>query len=313
MNTSPSCILLFVPLLLSGLTFPAAAQDEPPLQGLHPEDRAVVELILEQRGSRGTISFKDLQGKQAIWVDDGGYKNTIGFVVNEETGRITEIHGNGQWLNNDALRALAVCKELEVISCLHNPRGMMKTVDDYSGEGLAALTGLPIRHVSFSGAFDDRGMKAAAQIPTLRELHARQTEVGDEGVAAFEGHPQIQSIVIDSWSRPRFTVASLRSLSKMPNLKGFTFFGTYLPWENGFDQLVPMAAQFEKIALPNTLVLPEDYEKVKAAFPQIEWPAIDYDKLLAQPRNTNNWLKYADERGIAFIKEHQQSKGKPTP
>lgn len=294
-------LVVTMALLLGIVASPVQAQDEAPLQRLHPEDRAVVELILKHRGSRGTIGLQKIEGKNAIWVDDGGYKNTIGFVVTEKTGRITEIHGNGQWLNNDALRALAVCKELELLSCLHNPRGMMKVVDDYSGEGLEALTALPIRHVSFSGAFDDRGMKAAAKIPTLRQIHARQTEVGDAGVAAFEGHPAIESLTIDSWSRPRFTVASLRSLAKMPKLKSFTFCGTYLTWDNGFDRLVPMAGQIEEIKLPNTLVLPEDYEKVKAAFPKLAWPEIDYAKLLATPRHRQNWLKYADERGVAFM------------
>ncbi len=311
MNPAFRHLPLSLVFLLICQIMPILAQDEAPLQGLHPEDRSAVERILEHRGSRGTISFKDFNGRQAIWVDDGGYKNTIGFIVNEETGRITEIHGNGQWLNNDALRALAVCKELELISCQHNPRGMMKIVDDYSGEGLEALKDLPIYHVSFSGAFDDRGMKAAAKIPTIRELHARQAEVGDEGIAAFEGHPQIESFVIDSWSRPRFTVASLGSFSKMPNLKQLKLFGTYLTWDNGFDQLAPMADQIKVIELPNTLVLPEDYEKIKAAFPQMEWPTIDYAKLLAQRRNTQNWLKYADERGVAFIKAEQESATKP--
>jgi len=293
--------ILFAVSLFSTFALPLSAQQEPPLEKLHPEDRAAVELILQHRGSRGKIGLQDVQGKNAVWVDDGGYKNTIGFVFNEKTGRITQIHGNGQWLDNDALRALAVCKELEMISCQHNPRGMMKIVDNYSGEGLAALTALPIYHVSFSGAFDDRGMKAAAKIPTLRQIHARQTEVGDAGVAAFEGHPKIEDLVIDSWSRPQFTVASLRSLSKMPSLKSFTFFGTYLTWENGFDQLAPMAGQIQEIKLPNTLILPEDYEKVKSAFPKLTWPIIDYAKLLGTPRLKQNWLKYADKRGVAFI------------
>ncbi len=189
-------------------------------------------------------------------------------VAYDTDGHALGIRGNGPWLTNDTLASFTALPELRSISMDHNGfAGKQPEGDPYDGSGFAALANSKLASIKIGLSFNDAGMAAAAQIPSLTALTVGHSRATSAGIDPFIGNPNIASFSISEMASQRVTEEDLAKIARIPNLKKVGFGECYITYDNGFIHLKPLAGQLEEIDLRMSLFSEEDLARLQADHP----------------------------------------------
>lgn len=288
--------------LLAVSSLPQALAADP-----HPDDVAVVRKIAERVGLKGEPEvnprqgWPNLRGQSSLRFRTDRVVLLVGF---NEDGRATSLTGNGPLLPNESFTLLAELPELESIRIDHNtPKGHSDAaLEDFDGSGIAALKNSKLASLRIGHAFDDDGMQALAQVPSLRSIQMVHSRVTDAGVAHLARHPNIEDFTISSQARSnRVTNGSLKTFATLPKLKRLAVQETFLTFEEGLKHLSPLKGRLELLSLKSSLVLPSDLEKFKADHPTLEIETSTPAEILASP-NSRGVERWASPEAIEYLK-----------
>ena len=133
------------------------------------------------------------------------------------------------------------------------------------------LKDLPLESFNIGGSwFNDDGMKAANQLPQLRDLFVYHTRVTDAGVRALRNNGHLRKLSIGPQFSQRVTEACLADLATLSHLEELEFNETILTWEGGLKELTALKDHLKKLKLDRSLVTPEDLNRLKAALPDTQ-------------------------------------------
>jgi len=238
-----------------------------------PNDRATLQWLVERSDTEVEVHYRD---DRVEWIGFAGEsKYTCGLFLDDQ-GRVVKALFNKQAIDNAELKKLAGFQHLEHVNCQHNfgmnkggpspPRGGKPNI--LSGAGWIAFKDHPLQYMRLAGSpFDGDGLRAVAQIKTLKTLNVFHTAVTDEDMAALHGHPSLEEVVVGPMWDDKITGATVEHLSKIPNLKRFKVVETYLPYEGGLEYLAELGDQIESIDLGNTVVPQADLERLRRELP----------------------------------------------
>lgn len=255
-------------LLVLGAT--VLAQAEPPVFA-DPEEAKTWKWLLERAGAREHVE-RDRNGKLK-WVgfydEEKKRGNFYRGSVTLEGGRVVKMVFNQAHFTNDDLKRIAAFRKLRTLTAWHNwDRENPKNPVTCSGAGLVHLKGTAIESVNFGGSrFNDEGVKAAVQLPTLKELIIYHTAVTDEGVKALADDDHIEVVRLGPQYSLRVTDRSLEPLSRMKALKRLELNETMLSWEGGLKHLVRLKGRLESFACKKGLIAEADLERLRQALP----------------------------------------------
>lgn len=228
-------------------------------------------------------------------------------ITHDRQGHVLAITGNGPWLRNESLQLLTGLPELRMIRLDHNTPVPKSDVDPvlYSGAGFSALVESKLAIVKIGHAFNDEGMKALAQIPSLRQVHIGHSKVTDDGVAALANHPNLEDVSFAPMGRPNVTNRTLAVLATLPKIRRIGMNETFVTYAGGFEHLKPLSGQLESVALKWSLVQPADLEKLKADHPGLEVTTSTMAEVAEKRFRRNQLLKWASPEAAAFLKANE--------
>lgn len=231
---------------------------------------------------------------------DSERRQFIGVI---ENGHIVAIRGNGPTLSNEVLPLLVGLPELREIRIDHNTPVPKSDVpkENYDGSGFVALKDGKLEEVKIGHAFDDNGMAALAQIPSLKSIDIGHSQVTDAGVAHFANHPTLESASFSPMGSPKITDKTLEILATIPNIKRIGMVECYVTYDGGFIHLKPLSGQLEAMDLKLSLVLEADVEKLKADHPGIEVTTSSIDEVAKKPYRRNQLMKWAGPEAKALL------------
>jgi Leucine-rich repeat (LRR) protein len=108
-----------------------------------------------------------------------------------------------------ALAKLGKLSSLEIFRC-----------QGFGSDGVLALAGMPLTRLTLRDLPDvgDRALEVAGKLPQLKRLYLHElASVGDEGIAQLAGAKQLE--VLDIWSLPLMTDASIEAITRLPALR----------------------------------------------------------------------------------------------
>jgi hypothetical protein len=226
---------------------------------------------------------------------------TVGCDAN---GRVSHLVGNGPLLCNEALGWLAGLPELRVIRIDHNVPGPKSTVshDLYDGSGFSALAGSKLEEVKIGHAFDDDGLRALAEIRSLRVIEIGHSRATDAGIEALAGHPQLEEATFSPMGASRITNRSLETLATLPQLRRIGMHETFVTYAGGLEHLRPLQGRLEAVSLRLSLVLPADVEQLRGDHPGLEVITSTPAEVADKPFRRNQLLKWASAEAVAYLK-----------
>lgn len=304
-------------LALLGLpVFNATALDLP----LIPAEKAVIDQIAALEGIELALAPKPgfsarsaLEGLEWLGFDKAGLSSvTIHAkdaekravtITHDAAGHILSITGNGPWLRNDGIKLLTGLPELRIIRLDHNTPMPKSGVDDalYSGAGFSALVDSKLAIVKIGHAFNDEGMKALAQIQSLRSIAIGHSKVTDEGIAALRGHPNIEEASFSPMGAPKITNQTLAVLATLPKIQRIGMNETFVTYAGGFEHLKAKKGQLAVVELKQSLVLPADVEKLKADHPGLEVITSTMAEVAEKVYRRNQLLKWASPEAVEYL------------
>ena len=219
-------------------------------------------------------------------------------------GRVTHIVGNGPLLCNDAFGWIAELPELRVIRIDHNVPQPKSGVDHqlYDGSGIAALKDSKLEEIKIGHAFDDEGMRALAQIDSLRVVQIGHSKVTDAAIEALANHPNIEEAGFSPMGSPKITNKTLKVLATLPKLKRIGMNETFVTYEDGFVHLKPLKGQLESVVLHQSLVLPADVDRLKDDHPGLSVTTSTPAEVAEKSFRRNQLLKWASAEAIEYLK-----------
>lgn len=248
---------------------------------------------------------KTLQSWGVVNQDKAG----LGFYcLHTLEGRVVALWGNGAWLRNDSLRALAALPELRVLRVDHNGVVNKPEAEWYDGSGLEALANSQLLDLRLGLSFNDKGMEQAAKIKSLRSFitfHGRATEAG---VKYFERHPNLEVFSIGNMGSDKVTQRVFATLATLPKLTHVGYKEGFASYVGGFEHLAPLKGRLKEIDLTNSLVLPADREKLQADHPQATIKTTAAPDLAKNAYTTNRLLKWASPEAVAWYREQTAGK-----
>jgi len=261
--------LRHLPLLLCLML--ANAYAEPTSEQLlsDPSDLQTWQWILERADQTEHVEL-DRNGKVA-WIGFEGENQYQCSIQLDPQGRVIRATFNEAVFSDEDLYKLAGFRHLLVLTAWHNfERGLdISTSNPYSGAGLEAFAGQNLESVNFGGSmFDDAGIAAGAQVPSLKELIIYHTRVTNAGMAALEGNDHIEYVRL----APQFSLSisddALPHLAQMQALRHLEINEALLTWE-GLQHLTSLEGQLEKLTFKQTQISSEDMEKLRSALPDV--------------------------------------------
>ncbi|MFT5125008.1 MAG: hypothetical protein ACI9TH_003286 [Kiritimatiellia bacterium] len=279
-------------LLLLLLAFSASARDAATLFA-DPQEAATWQWILArtgqqqhvERGSKGEVKWIGFWDEEK---QKGDYYR--GSLTLDAEGYVVKMTFNAAHFTNDEYARFIAFKRLETITTWHNgwdPNGSDKTV--YSGAGLSHLKGSKVAHFNIGGSwFNDEGMVAANQLPSLRELKVYHTRVTDQGVKALWDNPHLTYLNLGPQHSQKVSDACLEAVSTISGLEKLDLDEMLLSWEGGLQHLVALK-HLKKLQCKKSFIPEADLERLRAALPDVE---IDYEP--------------ADEATIAKMRARQK-------
>lgn len=219
-------------------------------------------------------------------------------------GRVTHLVGNGPLLCNAAFGWIAELPELRVIRIDHNVPKPRSDIDHqlYDGSGLAALSDSKLEEIKIGHAFDDDGMRALAQIQSIRVVEIGHSKVTDAGIAALANHPNIEEVSFSPMGAPKITNATLKVLATLARIKRIGMNETFVTYKDGFEHLKPLQGQLESVTLRQSLVLPADVKLLKVDHPGIEVTTSTPAEVAEKPFRRNQLLKWASPEAVEYLK-----------
>ncbi len=280
---------------------------------VHPEDMEVLQKIRDHEKLDAPPEFSPLKGwpsmegrKAARFRGAENPKHVLAAAL-DESGRVTEITGNGPLLCNEAFGWAAALPELRKIRIDHNipGPGAAVSVELYDGSGMAALAGSKLEEIKIGHAFDDDGMAALATVKSLRIVQIGHSRATDAGVARLANHPGIEEFSISSQARPnRVTDKCLPALATLPKLRRLGLHETFLTYENGLKHLRPLQGRLETVSFKASLVLVADVEKLKADHPGLVVETSAPAEILAGI-NSRGVERWASPEAVEYLKSGQ--------
>jgi len=248
-----------------------------------PEERAAVEKVLAYHGVEPEINAGGRQPTVALYNEAD--RNSIRFVIDGESQRITSIRSNRSGLHNEHFVWFQPLDELEALFMDHTFDNKRTEEIEFDGSGLDALAGLEkLTFLRFpGGAFADAGAEAVARMPRVEELIVFHTEISNAGLGALSEHPSLRMIQLGPAWRPELvTPEGFAHLAAMPALEEINLAEIRLYWEDGLEHLAAAKDRIRKIDLKNCAVLPEDLAKLRAAMPDTEIEYIGFEEFIRQ-------------------------------
>lgn len=193
-----------------------------------------------------------------------------------DNGRVFEVSSDRAGFTNEEFKIFVAFKELEKLTLWHNSNFHDKKapIENYGGAGLVHLKSLKkLSRVTLAGGgIDDEGLKAAAELPNLKYIGMWHVVATDEGFSYFRGNKTIEELRLGPFWAKQLTDKTLDHLSECPNLKVLKFGETYLTYE-GMKNLVKIKDSLKELDLENSVVSPEDVEKIKKDLPntKVKW------------------------------------------
>lgn len=219
---------------------------------------------------------------------------TLKFSVDPSSGHVVAFEAEGASVRNDGLRKLQGLPGLETIKFGHwgNWHDKSHPAEAYDGSGLEGISILPITTFHVGGSmFNEAGFQHVAKIKALRDLTLHHVKVSEESLKQLIGHPNLEKLEISSKGQPQFTNSTIPILAQIPNLKDLSIHESYLTYDGGLEALAPLAGQLERIFFRYPLILKEDVEKLKAAFPDTEVVIHGFQSLdQGHPRSFKKWV-----------------------
>jgi len=239
---------------------------------LHATDAAVMKQVVGFAGVTADPKRAARSGGAGFkWVGDHGKAHRL-FVLCDSQGHITELRGNGPWLSNEALAAVAKLPELRVIYMDHNippPRSEVSHAN-FDGTGFSAFCDGKLEWVLVGHALTNEGVRALASIPTLKSMHVEHAKgVTGEGIRYFAGHKTLERF---AWGCPtRWDEAAFfDTAASLPKVRELVFKDAIATYDGGLSRLRPVAGRLQKLELRKTLALPADLDRFRTDHPQAE-------------------------------------------
>lgn len=236
------------------------------------EDQATFRWLLQRAEAEPEFHFR---GDRVEWVGfEGQSKYDCGLVLDSD-GHVTQAYFNKQAFDNKELAKLAGFKYLHYINCQHNfgrdkggPGVPRSGTNVLSGAGWSAFKDHPIRYMRLAGSpFDGEGLSAVAGIKALHTLDIFHTAVTDDDLRSLRGHPNLEEVIVGPMWDDKITNETLEHVSHIPNLKRFKVVETYLSYDGGLEHLAKLGDQIQEIDLGNTVVPPEDLQRLRQELP----------------------------------------------
>jgi hypothetical protein len=280
-------ILLIIGFAISTCAFtgrtPLVAGDENKSAFADPAEEETWKWLLKRSGREEHIE-RDGQGR-VKWVGLRDEKNErgdyyTGSVDLNSEGLVVKMTFNAPHLSNDDYERLIKFKKLQVLTTWHN--GWVKSDDKtpYSGAGLTHLKALPLESFNIGGSwFNDEGMKAANELPRLRELLVYHTRVTDLGIKALRNNDHLRKLAVGPQFSQRVTEACLADIATLSKLEELEFNETILTWDGGLKELATIKDHLKKLKLEHALIPAADYERLQTALPNTE---IEYKPATAE-------------------------------
>jgi len=279
-HTIPTAQLVLLTLL--GVGLPAVELDCP----LHPEEVPIAHAIVAAEGVDVEVSeppswlanriTQELAGlgidAEAIELwgfrDREATQRTLTFAYDAD-GRTLAIHGNGPWLGNRALRALAGMPELRSIAIGHNVRPELGWDHPrYDGTGFAALIDSRLVAVAIGHGFNGDGLAQLAQIASLHRISVSHSRVRQEDLAVLHGRAGITELRLAEMGQ--LGASALAVFASLPDLTHLRFNEAYLTWDDGLEHLDPRAGQLEVIDLRMCVIDPDASTRLRTNHPDAE-------------------------------------------
>jgi hypothetical protein len=211
---------------------------------------------------------KDKDGRtRAIKLEGRPGKSTATLSIQFEAGRVVALKGNGVGIANQEFALFKPFAALRTLSLHHNKGPGDEAI--YDGSGLVHLKELAeLREVQLPGSpFGDGGLRAAAELKALKSLGIWHVRVSNEGFAALAGHPSLEEIRVAPMWGPQIGDAALERLSECPKLASVRLNEAYVTYEGGLKHLLKRKATLKAIDLGQSLVAPEDLERLRSELP----------------------------------------------
>lgn len=251
----------------------AAAPDVLATVMTDPDDRATFRWLLRRAGATPEVHR---QRDRVEWIGfQGQSRYTCGLFLDEQ-GRVVKALFNKQAIDYDELQQLAGFRFLRHINCQHNfgrdkggpnaAPGQQNNV--LSGAGWVAFRNHPLEFLRLAGSpFDGDGLRAVAQITSLRTLDIFHTAVTDADLVALRGHPSLEEVIVGPMWDDRITNKAMEHISQIPNLKRVKVVETFLSWDRGLEHLAQRGDRMETIDLGNTVIPIADLERLRQELP----------------------------------------------
>ena len=172
---------------------------------------------------------------------------------------------DGIQLTDDGLRHLAGWKNLRKLT-FYNVTNRGK----FTGAGLVHLADLPHLQAFACGgsSFDDAGLEACGRLIHLTDLQIWHTPVTDSGVVHLAKLTGLRNLRLLSQWKPRITDASLPHLARIKSLETLTLGETRLSIA-GLRRLDELP-NLKSLELYQVDIAAADLEKLKAALPKVK-------------------------------------------
>ena len=158
------------------------------------------------------------------------------------------------------LAKLGKLTQLEVFRC-----------QGFGSDGVLALKGMGLTRLTLRDLpnVDDRGMEVFTDLPQLRRLYLHElTSVSDSGLAHLEGLKSLE--LLDIWTVPQMTDATIDVIAKLPNLKELSIRVTGVT-DAAVDKLLAMPNLQSLTFKENGSVTPEGLKKLS----EKKWAKLD--------------------------------------
>ena len=190
-----------------------------------------------------------------------------------DDGYVREVSSDRAGFTNEEFKIFTAFNKLEKLTLWHNSNFHDKKlpVENYGGAGLIHLKDLKFlsRVTLAGGGIDDNGLKAAAQLPKLKYIGMWHVAATDEGFTYFKGNKSIEELRLGPFWADKLTDKTLAHISECPNFKVLKFGESYLTFE-GLKKLEKIKGSLKLLDLENSIVRPEDVEKIKKLLPNTE-------------------------------------------
>lgn len=229
---------------------------------------------LLERARRKEYVERDPQGnvKWISFLDEAKQRGDFyaGSLTLDAAGHVERMTFNSAHFKNEEFERLAKFSKLRFLTAWHNGDARARSSTNYSGAGLRDLKDLPLETINVGGSlFNDEGLKAASELPSLLELKVYHTRITNAGMRVLRNNDRIVRLHISA----RLTDACLEDVATMSKLEELQFDDIIFTWEGGLKHLASLKDQLKTFKSAQSLIADADMEQLRAALPNTK---IDY-------------------------------------